>query len=148
MFGWTDTCYCLRPLLKVLLEEKPCRDFTLHKAFFNSLKLSFWDEVPVPVYLKYIEKPLMEQLWKEPNVELIRRKLQLENPKIENPVIHYEDLAKNACDLYQEGLITPKRLQNLLSLLNKTPEVYDIVLPNILPTEDEIDKLLEELDDE
>ncbi len=90
----------------------------------------------------------MEQLWKEPNVELIRRKLQLENPKIENPVIHYEDLAKNACDLYQEGLITPKRLQNLLSLLNKTPEVYDIVLPNILPTEDEIDKLLEELDDE
>lgn len=97
--------------------------------------------------IKFIDKTLMEQLWKEPNVELIRKKLQLDSPKVERPIIHYEGLAKDACDLYQEGLISPKRLKNLLFLINKKPEDFDIDLPNNLPTEDEIDKLLEELDE-
>ncbi|MGE8205435.1 ImmA/IrrE family metallo-endopeptidase [Heyndrickxia sp. NPDC080065] len=67
----------------------------------------------------HIKKTLMNKLLAEPNVLLIRRKLQLENLIAAKPIIHYEGLAKNACDLYQEGLISPKRLRNLLSLLYK-----------------------------
>lgn len=52
---------------------------------------------------------------------------------VELAIIHYEGLAKNACDLYQEGLISPKKLQNLLSLINKEPKDFDIEVPNSLP---------------
>ncbi|EKN67979.1 ImmA/IrrE family metallo-endopeptidase [Schinkia azotoformans] len=94
----------------------------------------------------YINKTMTEQLYSEPYVSIIRRKLQLENGEIIKPVIHYEGLTKNAIDLYQEGLITPKRLRNLLSLLQKEPKDFGIELPDELPSEDEIDKLLEEED--
>lgn len=93
----------------------------------------------------YIKKPLFKNLLSEPNVPIIRKKLQLE--KVETkPIIHYEGLAQNACDLYQKGLISPKKLQNLLALIQKEPKDFGIELTDELPSEEDIDRLLEEED--
>jgi hypothetical protein len=64
----------------------------------------------------HIKQTLMNNLLSELNVLIIREKLQLYTSRL-SPEIHFEGLAKNACDLYQEGLISPKRLRNLLPLL-------------------------------
>lgn len=93
----------------------------------------------------HIKKTLLNELLAEPNVLLIQKKLQLDRV-VTKPVIHYEGLAKNACDLYQEGHIPPKKLQNLLALIQKEPKDFGIELPNELPSEKDIDKLLEEED--
>ncbi|MEC1718592.1 ImmA/IrrE family metallo-endopeptidase [Schinkia azotoformans] len=95
----------------------------------------------------YINKTVAEQLYSDTtNASFIRKKLQLDNGEAIKPVIHFEGLAKNAIDLYLAGFITPKRLRNLLSLLQKEPKDFGIELPDELPSEDEIDNLLEEDD--
>lgn len=98
--------------------------------------------------IDFIKKPLMKELWAEENVPLIRKKLQLEPQNPINPIIHYEGLVENALDLYQHGHITFKKLRNLLTLINKEPKDFDIQHPNELPSEEEIDSLLDEEDDE
>lgn len=95
--------------------------------------------------IDYIKKTVLTELLAEPNVALIQKKLQLDRT-VTKPVIHYEGLAKNACDLYQRGHITFKRLRNLLALIEKEPEDFAIVRPDELPSEEDIDKLLEEED--
>lgn len=117
----------------------------------NAVELAHIFEVPYKSMVRrlyeigHIKKTLFIELLAEPNVKLIQRKLQLE--KIPSkPIIQYEGLAKNACDLYQEGLIAPKKLRNLLALIEKEPKDFGIEIPNELPSEEDIDKLLEEED--
>ncbi|MDR7000091.1 ImmA/IrrE family metallo-endopeptidase [Neobacillus niacini] len=98
--------------------------------------------------IDFIEKPLMNKLWLEKNVPLIRKKLQLEPQNPVNPIIHYEGLVEKALDLYQDKHISPKKLQNLLALIHKEPKEFGINLPNELPSEQEIDSLLDEEDNE
>lgn len=89
----------------------------------------------------------MDKLWNEKNVPLIRKKLQLEPQNPVKPIIHYEGLAEKALDLYQQGHITPKKLQNVLALIHKKPKDFGINF-NELPSEAEIDSLLDKEGDE
>ncbi|MFB9762494.1 ImmA/IrrE family metallo-endopeptidase [Ectobacillus funiculus] len=95
----------------------------------------------------YIDRPLMKQLWEEPNVAIIRKKLQLDEPDLSQPIFHYEGLVERALSLYQEGHISPKRLRSLLTLLNREPKDFGISMPDDLPSEEEIENLLEGEDD-
>ncbi|HDX9588856.1 TPA: ImmA/IrrE family metallo-endopeptidase [Bacillus pseudomycoides] len=97
--------------------------------------------------IRYIDRAIMMQLWEEPDVALIRKKLQLDEPDPLQPVIHYEGLVEQALSLYQEGKISPKRLRSLLALLNCAPKDFGIFMPDDLPTEEEIENLLEGEDD-
>lgn len=97
--------------------------------------------------INFIKKHLMNELWNEKDVTLIRKKLQLEPQNPVNPIIHYEGLAEKALDLYQHGHISSKRLQNMLALIHNEPKEFGIHL-NELPSEAEIDHLLEEEDGE
>lgn len=67
---------------------------------------------------------LFIELLAEPNVILIQRKLQLEKMPSKT-IIQYEGLAKNACDIYQEGIVSPRKLQNLLALIEKNQKTLE-----------------------
>lgn len=97
--------------------------------------------------IEFIDKNLMKQLWEEKDIPLIRKKLQLEQ-HILNPIIRYEGLVENALFLYEHGHLSYKKLKNLLSLVHKNPADFDIQASNQLPSEEEIDRLLNEEDGE
>jgi len=92
----------------------------------------------------FIDKLLFKRLVEFPNVSLIRKRLQLEEPSPSQPIIHYEGFVDNLLKLYKANQISPEFLRDNLSFLNLEPSEFEIDLSDDLPSEEEIDKLLAE----
>jgi len=80
---------------------------------------------------------------KSPILQLQKRLQIGEELNQRNRVIRFDGLVDNALSAYEQGSISGERLKYLLSLARKDPQDFDINMNTILPTEEELMRIME-----